>query len=296
MNLAALLQEGEYPASPEIVTVSAPALTLQAVRHQFTEYLARVQDMARDAELMEVGNDEQLKFAVALGGEAAKISKRIDAKRKEVTSEASDFVKSVNGFCKEYTERLNDVVTVTKKKIGEYQYRQELERRKQVEAARKAATELQDRLRREAEEANRKSREEATRKAEEESARLRAIAEEEARKRMASEDELKSMREQLERDTAEALRKAEEDARRHAVQAPAVMTPFIPEQERIARADTGAAAHVRKAWKAEVEDDAQVPREYLAVDMKRINDAVRMGVREIPGVRIYEDITTVIRS
>jgi hypothetical protein len=48
---------------------------------------------------------------------------------------------------------------------------------------------------------------------------------------------------------------------------------------------------VRRSYKAEIENEALVPREYLSVDQVKINAAVRSGAREIPGVRIFEDIT-----
>jgi len=266
--------EAQYDEAPEVVVAAAPALSLAAVRNQFSEYLVRVQRMVRDAEALDVTDDDRLKYAVALGGEASKIAKRIDAKRKEVTAEASDFVKSVNGFCKDYTDRLAEIVTITKKKIGAYQYRQELERRKQEEAARKAAQELQDKLRREAEEMNRKAREEAARK-----------AEEEAKARAASQAEIEA-----------AKKKAEEEAAKHEIHAPIVTAPVIPVQEKVTRTETGAAAHVRRVWKAEIVNEAEIPREYMIADMKKINDAVRMGIRELPGVRIYEEVSTVFRS
>jgi len=270
MNFGAALKQ-EYPEPGDKITVvdtvpvPAPVLTMAAVRGQFAEYLIRVQGMVRDAESLEVTDEDRLKFAVALGGEAAKITKRIDAKRKEVTAEASDFVKSVNGFCKDYTDRLGEVVMITKNKIGVYRHQQELERRKQEEAARKAAQEFQEKLRLEAEEANRKAREEAARK-----------AEEETRVRLAKE--------------------AEEEAAKHEIQAPVVTAPVIPVKEKVTRTETGAAAHERKAWKAEVINEAEIPREYLTVDMKKINEAVKMGAREIPGVRIFEETSTVFRS
>jgi hypothetical protein len=273
MNFARVLEEeGMEPA--EVVTVTAPTLTLAAVRSQFSEYLVKVNGMVRDAEALEVNDEDRLKFAVALGGEAAKISKRIDAKRKDVTAEASDFVKAVNGFCKDYMDRLADVVTITKKKISSYQYQQELERRKQEEAARKAAEELQAKLKAEAEEANRKAREEARKK-----------AEEEARAKKASEAEIEAAR-----------KKAEEEAAKHEIAAPTVVAPVMPAQEKVTRTETGAAAHIRKVWKAEILSAADIPREYCSPDIKKINDAIKMGVREIPGVRIYEDQTTVFRT
>lgn len=45
-----------------------------------------------------------------------------------------------------------------------------------------------------------------------------------------------------------------------------------------------------KVWKFEVIDAAAVPREYLVVDETLIRKAVQAGERDIPGVRIYEDV------
>jgi len=45
----------------------------------------------------------------------------------------------------------------------------------------------------------------------------------------------------------------------------------------------------RMVWKFEVQDPAQVPRAYLAVDEKAIRTAVGAGVRDIPGVRIFQE-------
>lgn len=46
---------------------------------------------------------------------------------------------------------------------------------------------------------------------------------------------------------------------------------------------------VRKVWKFEIIDEAQIPREYLKVDETAIRQAVSGGLREINGIRIYED-------
>lgn len=48
---------------------------------------------------------------------------------------------------------------------------------------------------------------------------------------------------------------------------------------------------VRKTWKAEIIDETKIPREYLTPDTVKINQAVRSGTREIPGVKIYQDIS-----
>ena len=48
-------------------------------------------------------------------------------------------------------------------------------------------------------------------------------------------------------------------------------------------------AQFRKVWKFEVTNEIEVPRQFLMVDMAKVRAAVNGGIREIPGVRIYED-------
>lgn len=51
--------------------------------------------------------------------------------------------------------------------------------------------------------------------------------------------------------------------------------------------EDGKLSKVRK-WTWELEDEAVVPKEYLALDAKKIDDAVKQGVRNIPGIKIFE--------
>jgi len=150
MNLAAALDD---TTEKEEVLPVIPSLSLPAVKPQFTQYIEKVEKMVTDAQAIEITDDDRLKFAVALGGEAKKIIKAIDTKKKDVTAEASDFVKSVSGFCKLFTDKLSNVEDMLKKKISGYQTKVELERRKQEEIARKAKEKLQQQINKEAEQA-----------------------------------------------------------------------------------------------------------------------------------------------
>lgn len=47
-------------------------------------------------------------------------------------------------------------------------------------------------------------------------------------------------------------------------------------------------SYVIKKWTGEIENEALIPREYLSVDMVKVNAAIKSGVRSIPGVKIYE--------
>ena len=49
----------------------------------------------------------------------------------------------------------------------------------------------------------------------------------------------------------------------------------------------------RLTWTYEIEDDTKIPRDYLTVNGPAITQAVRAGVRDIPGVKIYQKETAV---
>lgn len=51
-----------------------------------------------------------------------------------------------------------------------------------------------------------------------------------------------------------------------------------------------------KTWTYEVENIDKVPREYLALDSGAVMRAVREGIREIPGIRIYQKETVKVRT
>ena len=69
-----------------------------------------------------------------------------------------------------------------------------------------------------------------------------------------------------------------------------------PRVDTIARTDDGSSAFIKQPWVHEITNEADVPREYCSADPKKIKEAVKAGIRKIPGVRIYQDIQTTIRT
>ena len=92
------------------------------------------------------------------------------------------------------------------------------------------------------------------------------------------------------------MKQAEEDAAKNAIKAPEVPLPLVPKENGPTRGEEGGSASQRKMWLFEVTNEAEVPVEYKKVDETRIRNAVRMGVREILGVRIFEESNTVFRT
>lgn len=298
------LIKGDDIVDAEILPAVAPALSVAAVKPSFEQYFKKAELMVLSASKMEVTDEETNRIAVSLGGAAKKITKMIDAQCKEVTQEASDFVDGVKGLCKIITEKLvanpkktnGTCIEITlKNKITVYQSRVELERRKQEEAARKAAAELQVKLDAEAAEANRKAREEAARKAEEET-RARLAIEAANRKDMESKQQAEERARKEEEEIEAAKKKAEEESAKHEIQAPQVPDPIMPKQETVTRTESGASAYQVKNWKCTIIDAPIVPRQFCEPSQKFLNDAVKQGVREIPGCKIEEVPDTRFRA
>jgi hypothetical protein len=107
-----------------------------------------------------------------------------------------------------------------------------------------------------------------------------------ARDAQLAEQELASRR------SARAAQILADDARRRAEEATQVSiaaqsAPAVRVTPTSLTARSGSASAVKR-WTGVVEDESLVPREYLIVDQKAINAAVKAGVREIPGVKIEQ--------
>jgi hypothetical protein len=110
-------------------------------------------------------------------------------------------------------------------------------------------------------------------------AAYRRKVEQERRERIAREE--RNRRERQAREDAKAEAERREPVRHE--------SPRIEPAPEATIRSGGAAATVRRVWKAEVIDPDAVPRDYLTVDKAAINRAVKAGTREIPGVRIWKD-------
>lgn len=93
-------------------------------------------------------------------------------------------------------------------------------------------------------------------------------------------DEQKRRDDEQKRIEQEALQKATENKQSE------VVVPVVNDIK-TQRGDV-ATTTVKKIWTFEVVDPAIVPVTYMTIDARKINDAIRDGVREINGIRIYQ--------
>ena len=88
-----------------------------------------------------------------------------------------------------------------------------------------------------------------------------------------------------------------EDARRraiqqaHAVQGHNVTAPVVMEKPKA----TVGNVQVRKVWRFKIVDQTKVPERFKEVSSIMVNDAIRNGIKEIPGLEIYQEEISAIR-
>lgn len=58
----------------------------------------------------------------------------------------------------------------------------------------------------------------------------------------------------------------------------------------------GAMSYEQTVWRYEIEDESLIPREYLCIDDSKVKGVVKAGVRNIPGLKIFSEQKTIIKS
>lgn len=217
----------------EILEENFSLSRIEQARIDFDKYKVSVAVMDQKAAALDIIDDATNQTAVEMAGQSAAMFKKIEDKRKEIVKEPNEFIKAVNAFAKQYTERLDDIKRLLGFKITRYDQEQT------------------------------RSRLEAQRKANEEAKRLQ--------------------------DEIDAAAKANNET-------PAVVVaPVVFETPKITRTSAGSASQ-KTTWTFEVKDFAALPDKFKQVDRVAINAEVKAGIRQIPGVRIYQEQKTQIRS
>lgn len=70
--------------------------------------------------------------------------------------------------------------------------------------------------------------------------------------------------------------------------------PFESHIDLEIRVDDGV-LYTQKKWEFNIDDSSLIPREYMIVDDRKIKEAISNGIRNIPGVDIYEKHELVMR-
>jgi len=68
----------------------------------------------------------------------------------------------------------------------------------------------------------------------------------------------------------------------------------MPKEKLKVNTDNGT-VYERKHWTFKIVDFEKIPREYLMIDNKKVNAAIRAGVRNIDGLEIYQEVEIATR-
>jgi hypothetical protein len=275
---------------------------------------------------LEVRNATEAEAADRFLGALKTVQKEAEETRKFLVKPLNDHVKAINGRFRPNADALEQAERAIKGKVISYnRVQEELRRAEQerIDAERRAAEAEAARRQREAEA-------EAARQRAEAEAQARAAAEAAERERMEAvqrdensrrarigrlpEDALKRIAEggsddaamaQEELGSREAHREAQaaaeraaaaEQAAREAEEA-AKATPAVVEPERTVTAPVKlAGTATRKRWTFEVIDPDALPDWARTPDMPEIRRRVRDGVRDVPGLRIYQEDELAVRA
>lgn len=228
---AGIIASEETPAPVETrrdpFDLAAAALRLQTFEAEITR-------MVEWAEGLVVKTDDDAVAATEAGAKLVKLAKRLDEARKKALEPHKAFTDGLNGICKGWSARIEQIKKALSAKLLPYQQRKAEEERHRQESARKAE--------------------------------------------------------------AEARRKAEEEAKALGVEAVEVAaTVHAPAPTEKVKTALGTAYTV-ELDKFEIVDAQAVPRQYMMVDERLIREAIKGGIREIPGVRIWTEKETRFRN
>lgn len=96
------------------------------------------------------------------------------------------------------------------------------------------------------------------------------------------------------KETEKLQKKLDKGAEKKGLDPVQLPTPIIPKTAPVTRTETGT-AFTKKLWTFKILDETQIPREYLVASDTKIRDAIKGGIRDIPGLEIFEQESLTVR-
>ena len=100
----------------------------------------------------------------------------------------------------------------------------------------------------------------------------------------------------IEEKTAELQKELNTEADKSGVKAPQAAPITIPKDENVTRGTDGSSFYTRSKWVVEIEDELKVPKEYCTPNQQLLDKAAEMGIREIPGCKVFEKHIPVLKG
>lgn len=252
-------------------------MTVERGRAYLAQYEAGIEDAKAKIDAILVDDDEKCAAVIDTVAVASRILKGLETARKAIVKEPKTFCDLMKKAENVYADRLKNIIATGRTKSAAYMREKAL---REAEAARKR------------EEEARRIREEEERR--QEAIRQEIIADE--KRRAAEMARAEAIAAGESKADAEAAAKAAAAITNPAIEMPPlpeIATPTTPTT--VARGNIGS-AHLTGRWKLKgIVDFSIVPDEYKTIDTKKVNAAIRAGVRSIPGLEIINEKDITIR-
>lgn len=228
------------------------------IQTQFQEVQIKIANQTANILATKIESQDDFKKLEEMAKEVKKFEKQVEDRRKEIVTPHNDYVKRVKAFTDALVSPIENAIAHSKREFLAWNKKLEQQR---IEAQKKLDEE-------------------------------RRRKEEEARAQLAQQKEEAEMASAFMPENEQAAIAVSHQVQEQVIEKQIAMETKA-EQKTI---NQMVVKGVRKNWTFQIEDEVSVPREFLVVDEKKIRAAVREGVREIPGVRIFEEESMAIRS
>lgn len=241
--------------------------------------------ISQEVKSLKIADEVSEAKAIDLLSQVSVRLKRIEELRVQATKPLVEQKRAADDLAKMFAEPLTRMQNAIKGALKSYM--DEKARAAEAEAAKiRAEQEAKEKAEREKLEAAQRAEAEARREEEEAQRALEAAKTAKARKAAQEKAD-------------EAAKAAAEEAAKAAEAQKALDTKevvMVEEAPKSVRTASGAMATRKLRWTFDVVAHEIVPMDYLCIDEKKIREAISQGVREIPGVRIYQESEISSRS
>lgn len=244
------------------------------IKKDAESFLAVGNSLLLKVESLQIKSQADVDMATVILKDCQKTEKELEEKRVSIMKPIRSFVDEVNTLFKETASPLLQAKDKVKVKIIEYNaelQRKKLEEQRKAQEAEKARQAQIEKERKEREDAEIKKRLEEEKALKEKQQSDPAFVE--AEKKRIETERQKRLEEESKKRTEEEARQAIE--KRLA-------------EEKAAAAENERVKGITKRVVYEVIEPTLVPRHFCSPDSKKINEAIKSGVRTIEGLRIYE--------
>jgi hypothetical protein len=118
-------------------------LNIDGARRTLRIFEDKVSIMEAEANDLLVKTSDGATRGTEMTGQVKRLMNSVDARRKEIIAEPDSFVRKVNGFVKPISDRLKAIEALLKRKLSDYAYQVELQRREIERKQSEARIELQ---------------------------------------------------------------------------------------------------------------------------------------------------------